>query len=141
MIDKFKFGYPKACEQCKNLSQNDIALRVVPHYRPGSAMRVMLIGQDPTIDKKPERVKEVLILDDPNSEIRRWLEEIFGQDNFRAFTIYATNLVKCSFPRPPSKLGGLKFLEPYFQNCKEYIGIELLSFKPSLVLTFGEPAH
>lgn len=101
----------------------------------------MLVGQDPTIFKKPARVTEVLMLDDDHSQLARWLRQVFGADNYRAITLYATNLVKCSFDKPPSTQGGLRFLRPYFENCKTYLVEELLNYQPDLVLTLGEPAH
>lgn len=126
------------------MSKCEIALRVAPHYKQGSGLRVMLFGQDSTINKNPERVIEVLMLNDPNSLLSRWIrEEIFGEDNFHTLTLYATNLVKCSFGIKPSTSteGGLKFLKPYFQNCKDYLAEELLTFRPRFVLTLGEPTH
>ena len=143
MIDNFLFGYPKQCLRCTNFSPNGVELRVVPHFKQGGNLRVMLIGQDPTIFNQPERVKEVLMLNEPNGQLTRWLKEIFGAENFQAVTLYATNLVKCSFVKPPSTSaeGGLNFLKPYFDNCKEYLANELLNFKPDCVLTLGEPAH
>src|SRR2546428_9722622 len=110
MVDKFLFGYPKQCRKCITLSKTEISLRVVPHYKESTGLRVMLIGQDPTIFKSPERVREVLMLDEPNGKISRWLKEVFGEE-FHAVTLYATNLVKCSFANPPStsREGALKF--------------------------------
>lgn len=120
-----------------------MTLRVAPYYKQGSQLQVMLIGQDPTIFNQPERVREVLMLDEPKGQLTRWLKDIFGADNFHTLTIYATNLVKCSFAIPPSASaeGGLRFLKPYFDNCKYYLAEELLSFRPQCVLTLGEPAH
>jgi len=143
MKNNFLFGYPQQCVRCASLSSSRIELRVIPHYKQGGNLRVMLIGQDPTILRKPERVKEVLMLDESNGKLSRWLKQIFGDDNFHTITLYATNLVKCSFVKPPSSSAGgsLKFLKPYFDNCKEYLAHELLSFKPDCVLTLGEPAH
>ncbi len=143
MNNNFLFGYPEKCTRCASLSSSEIKLRVIPHYKQGGNLCVMLIGQDPTIFNQPERVKEVLMLNESNGQLSRWLKQIFGADNFRAVTLYATNLVKCSFLKPPSTLsgGGLRFLKSYFDNCKDYLAHELLSFKPDCVLTLGEPAH
>lgn len=143
MENNFLFGYPQSCVRCAAFSSDAIELRVIPHYKPGGNLRVMLIGQDPTITKGPERVKEVLMLNQPNGSLSRWLKEILGADHFHAATLYATNLVKCSFMKPPSHAveGGFKFLKPYFDHCKEHLANELLSFQPNCVLTLGEPAH
>jgi len=143
MNNTYSFGYPRQCTECSMLSSKAIALRVAPYYKAGNNQRVMLIGQDPTIYKQPYRVTEVLMLNDPQSQLLRWLKTIFGEINYHQLTLYATNLVKCSFSEPPtiSERGGLTFLKPYFKNCKVHLAKELLSFKPNLVLTLGEPTH
>ena len=104
---------------------------------------MMLVGQDPTVRKKPERVKHVLMLDEPSGQLSRWLRDLFGPNKFERLTIYATNVVKCSFSKPPSDFdeGGLAFLSPYAEVCKQYLGREVGAFQPDLVLTLGEPSH
>lgn len=143
MTDAYQFGYPLKCERCAGSLKSSVELRVAPYFKPGVAPRVILIGQDPTIYRKPERVKEVLMLNMPGSQLSRWLKEMFGEENFSNTILYATNLVKCSFFNPPSAEaeGGLRFLTPFFNNCREYLENELLTFKPDCVLTLGEPAH
>jgi hypothetical protein len=42
------------------------------------------------------------MLNEKNSQLTRWLRGIFGDNNIDDLTIYATNLVKCTFPNPPS---------------------------------------
>ena len=75
--------------------------------------------------------------------MRRWLTELLDMENFGKLSIYATNLVKCYFDKPPTVVpgGGFRFLKPYFERCKDYLVKEVVTFKPVLVLTFGEPAH
>ena len=143
MVDNYAFGYPRECDRCAELGGAKLSLRVLPFYHPGGTPRLMLIGQDPTIRRHPERVKYVLMLDQPNGQLSRWLRELMGPENLESCTLYATNLVKCSFAQPPSdtRQGGLKFLGPYFDNCKGYLAEEIGAFQPTLVLTLGEPAH
>jgi uracil-DNA glycosylase len=137
MAEECTYGYPPQCAKCVNISQHKISLRVAPYYRAGTGARVMLIGQDPTIFKQPNRVIRVLMLDQPNGQLSRWLRELLGEGNFDTLTLYVTNLVKCSFDNPPSTTaeGGLKFLRPYFENCRSYLREEPLSFHPHLALT------
>jgi len=141
-MEEYSFGYPTECKRCASLSEAKLELRVRPYFQEGDELRVMLIGQDPTISKKPERVRYVLMLDQPNRSLSRWLrEEVLGEDIFNSCTLYATNLVKCGFRELPSRLGGLKFLRPYFENCRHHLAQEISRFQPTLVLTLGEPAH
>ncbi len=143
-MDEYSFGYPKQCTKCASLSKDSLSLKVKPYFKEGGKLRLMLIGQDPTISRKPERVKYVLMLDQENGQLSRWLRGgVFAEDTFRSLTLYATNLVKCSFTKPPStaRRGSFNFLHPYFQNCKDYLTEEISEFRPTLVLTLGEPAH
>jgi len=50
-------------------------------------------------------------------------------------------LIKASKGLQSFQGGALKFLKPYFENCKGYLLQEIYGFHPNLVLTFGEPAH
>jgi uracil-DNA glycosylase len=147
MNDNFAFGYPRECSWCANVLANSgsqlTGLQVAPFLKNGTGLRVMLVGQDPTISRNPERVKQVLMLDQENGQLSRWLRGIFGPKNFTSIALYATNAVKCSFTNPPSSVpgGGRKFLEPYFRHCRQHLSSEVLGFRPKCVLTLGEPAH
>lgn len=147
MTDSFSFGYPEQCTKCASISPNLhcqlVGLKVGPFIQQGGGLKVMLIGQDPTIFRKPERVKKALMLDQPNAQLKCWLKDLFGDRNFQSLTLYATNLVKCTYSAPPSTApgGGLEILRPYFENCREYLVEELLTFQPRVVLTLGEPTH
>jgi uracil-DNA glycosylase len=142
MRQEYAFGYPIECDKCGSLAEKGMKFGVAPYYHAGGKRRIMLIGQDPTISKEPERVTSVLMLDQANSQLKRWLQGMIGKA-FDTLTLYATNLVKCSFPKPPSTTpeGGLRFIQPYFNNCKDFLKEELRRFAPDCVLTFGEPSH
>jgi len=141
--DSYSFGYPRQCNLCTAFSTCTMSLQVAPYYHDGDGLRLMLIGQDPTIRRKTERVKRVLMLDQANGQLSRWLKTLFGAKRFETLTLYATNLVKCTLGVVPSNAtaGGLKFLRPYFENCRTYLALEIRQFKPDVVLSFGEPTH
>lgn len=136
-----KFGYPKNCILCSNLYDESADLNVLPYFSSGSNFKIMIIGQDPTIDKEPERVNKVLMLDIENSRLRNWLIKLIGDHVWNSATIYATNSVKCTFNMKPSKLGGYKFLLHYFNSCKNYLINEILNYKPSIAISLGEDNH
>lgn len=142
-MNKYDFGYPKKCNKCTSKDQEPIELRVEPFLREGNTYKLMIVGQDPTVQNDPEKVKEVLMLNDNNSQLSHWLTDLFGKQVFNYITIYATNLVKCSFKTAPSKQSNniQKFLEPYFKCCQQYIKSEIQNYSPDLVITLGEPAH
>lgn len=62
-MNEYAFGYPNECDSCGSLSDAKLELRVRPYLKEGDELRLMLIGQDPTISEKPERVEYVLMLD------------------------------------------------------------------------------
>jgi len=142
-MGEYSFGYPKHCTRCEGLPSINIGSTVKPYYQEGGQQHIMLIGQDPTIYKNQEKIDTVLDLNKEKGQLRRWLMTLFGSESFGKLSIYATNLVKCYFDKPPTIMpkGGFNFLKPYFEQCKDYLVKEIIKFKPLLVLTFGEPAH
>jgi uracil-DNA glycosylase family 4 len=143
-----RYGYPTKCDKCAIFEDKPKGLdRIDPFYDPGNKIKLLLIGQDPTILKNPERVKTVLMLEDNKGrkgQLRKWLEtELFGEVNFREIEIYATNLVKCQFDFPPSqsKKGAFNFLSERYEKCKDYIFSEINNYNPDIILTLGESAH
>jgi uracil-DNA glycosylase len=83
------------------------------------------------------------MLDEPGGQLSRWLRGLLNPATFNRLTIYATNVVKCSFSKPPSDFdpGGIAFLQPYAMTCRHHLIRELTAFKPDLVMTLGEPSH
>jgi len=142
--DAYSFGYPPRCNDCAAITSDPgRTLRVEPFHKPGGPFRLMLIGQDPTVRKRPDRVTQVLMLNKPSGQLHRWLRNLIGEAAFDQVTIYATNVVKCSFSRPPSEFdqGGLKFLEPYADKCRRHLAKEVANYRPGLVISLGEPSH
>lgn len=139
IIDSLKYGYPNSCHSCDQLPSK-LKLQVSPFFKEGNSFRLMLVGQDPTIFNDSSRVNKVLMLDENNGQLNRWLKNIF-KNNFDEITIYATNIVKCTFDKPPSTYGGKKYLKNYFENCKTYLMSEIRNYRPNLLLSLGEPAH
>jgi uracil-DNA glycosylase len=144
----FPSGYPSSCILCSHLVEDSLnvslSLKVRPFYQKGTSQhRLMLIGQDPNIRRNPDKVKDVLMLDQPNSPLSRWLRQLIGEHNFDSTTIYATNVVKCTLGVQPSssERGSEKFLTPFFEKCRVHLEREIVSYKPTVVLTLGEPTH
>ena len=142
-MDPYQFGYPRHCIKCESFSQ--VALKLpLPYYNGIThTKKIMLIGQDPYIFSKPERVEFVLMLNEDKGQLRGWLSDFLGKDIFGQVELYATNVVKCPVKRGASisQKRVLNTLKPFFNNCKDYLIKEIIQFKPTLVLTFGEPAH
>lgn len=109
----------------KRYSKGDLILATEGH----DAKAIILITSQPTpVTSRPELEEDFV---QNHIDFEDWVE------------IYATNLVKCQFDRPPSlsQGGALKFLTPRFEYCKQYLFKEIENFKPDIVLTLGESAH
>jgi len=142
-MDCYKFGYPEQCNKCGALSNVELKLPMPYYNNVTSSKKIMLIGQDPYIYRNHNRVEYVLMLNEEKGQLKRWLGGLFGNDIFSEVELYATNVVKCPVKREPSSSlkRVLSLLRPYFENCRDYLITEINQFKPTLVLTFGEPAH
>lgn len=142
-MDIYKYGYPRQCDKCKSLPDIKLRLPVPYHNNVTNSKKAMLIGQDPYIHKDPDRVKCVFMLDQENGQLSKWLNNILGEDIFKGTELYATNVVKCPVKRESSasQKRVISLLQPCFYNCKDYLINEITNFKPTIVLTFGEPAH
>ena len=143
-METFEFGYPRECAICNSSNGFSGNLKVKPYFQKGTMNKsVMLIGQDPTIYNNPDRVKYVLMLDQENGQLKRWLrEDVFDQAIFDSVKLYATNLVKCTLNAPPGTNSKDKtILQSCFVKCKSYLVKEIELFKPDLIITFGEPTH
>jgi uracil-DNA glycosylase len=142
-MDIRKFGYPEQCDKCKNLPCIKLKLPAPYHNKVTSSRKVMLIGQDPYIYRDPDRVECVLMLDQEKGQLSTWLRDVLGEHSFREVELYATNVVKCPVQRDsstsPKRTLGL--LQSCFDNCKGYLINEITSFKPTIILTFGQAAH
>lgn len=142
-MDIYKFGYPEQCDKCKNIPHIKLNLPKPHHNNVTSSKRVMLIGQDPYIYKDPDRVEYVLMLDQEKGQLSRWLKDMLGEHISQEVELYATNVVKCPVKRDsstsPKRI--LNLLQPCFGYCKDYLVEEIGNFQPTMVLTFGEPAH
>ena len=139
-ISDRRYGYPGSCSDCHSY-RFDIPLKlsVAPYFGgEDNSFKVMLVGQDPTIRKNSGRVKKVLMLDDPKSQLSIWLStQVFDLTLYKSLNIYATNLVKCTFDQQPP----ISILKKCFQNCRKYITDEVLRYRPHLVLTLGNSSH
>lgn len=137
------FGYPISCDDCMGHDHRMGLVVTGGYYIEGNELRLMLIGQDPTVDKRAEEVNVPLLLDSKKrNTLRKWLKNEIGID-MDQLTVYATNVVKCTFDNMPTRQGipALRFLEPFYTNCQNHLKNEIELFKPNVILTFGESAH
>lgn len=152
--------YPKKCNICvkeginTKLFEGDLELSVRP-FRRGNNPKVMLVGLNPTLANK--QVRTVFDFDNEDSQIFKYItRDILKPTGIKLYEhIYATNLVKCTFPykqeprvickkafhKNPDNKTVKNFLSPFFQNCKKYFKEEINQINPKIVISFGEVPH
>lgn len=151
-------GYPDECDTC-------IRDRVNPHefkghlkldvkpFNKGINPQVMLVGLNPTLARG--KADYVFELDNEKSFIYKFIASaILTPAGLKLDDVYATNLVKCTFPdnQEPRKISkSLKgkndnerlrtFLFPFFQRCNRHFEQEIREVGPKIVISFGEVPH
>ena len=139
----------KAREVISRMAKSDLgpyideSLTPPTHFRGKGEIKLIILGQDPTVHDSDKRknIKVTLLLNQPGS-LRRYIEEICkGLDINLGKNIYATNLLKNFFTIPPD----IKRKEDpqFLQKAAEYwitlLKEEIEEFKNIPVLTLGEP--
>jgi uracil-DNA glycosylase len=151
-------GYPDICNKCVeqkvnvDLFQGNITLKAKPFK--GNNPRVMLVGLNPTL--RQGEASCVLELNNKKSPIFKFIvDKILKPVGLKLEDTYATNLVKCTFPKnqEPRDIckeayNGKKdnktirnFLSPFFHYCREHFEAEVHEIKPKIIISFGEIPH
>jgi uracil-DNA glycosylase len=106
-------------------------------------IRLIIVGQDPTVQDPEyrEEVKVVLLLNQPG-RLRTYLGKVCkGLDIDLDENIYATNLLKNFFTRPPDKINEED--PQFYKKTADYwiplLREEIEEFEDVPVLTLGEP--
>jgi uracil-DNA glycosylase len=121
----------------------DASLDPPDPFRGSGKIKLIVVGQDPTV-QDPEykkKVKVVLLLNQPGG-LRTYLGKVCkGLDIDLDENIYATNLLKNFFTRPPDRIN--KEDPQFYQKAADYwiplLREEIEEFKNVPVLTLGEP--
>lgn len=137
-----ELGHPEASVPYGALGSAGRSLMAKSCFGSAGPLRLMPVGQDPTIPRRPQRVRHVRMAGEPSGQLFRWLRRLLG-DSYDRATIHPTNVVKCSFLRPPSDLdlSALDALRAYARNCRHLLAQEVARCAPSLVPTIGESSH
>ena len=132
-----------------NLKRSDIgeyidtSLAPPAPFQGGGKIKLIVVGQDPTVQDPEyrEKVKVVLLLNQPG-RLRTYLGKVCkGLDIGLDENIYATNLLKNFFSRPPDKIN--KDYPQFYQKAADYwiplLREEIAEFEDVPILTLGEP--
>lgn len=137
----FEKEVEKIISQLKNYEENPISKElgfVPPYNETGKDIKLIIIGQDPTIKNEKQRseIKFTLNLD-KSGAIRKYVEDICEGLNISLANVYATNVFKYFYTIPPAQTFEImeKHLEPNLILLKK----ELAEFANCPIITLGEP--
>ncbi len=111
---------------------------VPPFNEAGKDIKLIIVGQDPTIKNEKQRCKINYTLNlDKSGAIRKYVEDICDGLNISLSNVYATNLFKYFYTIPPAQTFDVmeKHLEPNLTLLKK----ELAGFANCPIITLGEP--
>ncbi|MCB9780778.1 MAG: hypothetical protein H6742_19575 [Alphaproteobacteria bacterium] len=109
----------------------------------GDDIRLVLLGQDPTIQRAAQRchVRTVLNLDRRGS-LRRYLTDVVDALGLTLAQVYATNVARCFFTAPPTELARTQGLDVIRASADHWLPLlheELACFPDALVISLGQP--
>lgn len=116
----------------------DMMLDPLPPYKGSGEIKLIIIGQDPTIKNKDQRRKIRTTLNlDKNGSLKTYISGICNSLYFGIDNVYATNVFKYFYTEPPAQTLDVLFshLEPNLKLLRD----ELYSYPDLPVITLGEP--
>jgi len=119
----------------------DTSLPAPSPFRGSGPIRLIILGQDPTVknEQSRKRVATVLNLDRPGS-LRNYISQICNALGLTLeANIYATNYVNAFFTVPPASLKEPDILGVAARHCLHHLIDELRQFPSAPVLALGEP--
>lgn len=111
---------------------------VPPYNKDGKDIKLIIIGQDPTIRNVERRKGITTTLNlDKSGALRRYVEEICDGLNISLSNVYATNVFKYFYTIPPAQT--FEVLEKHFSTNLVLLEKELSNYPNCPIITLGEP--
>ncbi|MGD1007876.1 MAG: uracil-DNA glycosylase family protein [Ignavibacteriaceae bacterium] len=116
----------------------DISLSPIPPFCISDNIKIIIIGQDPTVKIKAsrERIKCTLNLD-KNGSLKNYILNICKQLGLGIENIYATNIFKYFYDTPPARTP--QVLNEHLVPNLELLKSELACYPQQLIITLGLP--
>lgn len=116
----------------------DLELPIIPPFVGGGEIKLIIIGQDPTIknDKGRKLITSTLNLNKRNS-LYSYINVICQGLRINIENVYATNLFKYFYTIPPANTLGV--LEKHLESNLELLQKEISVNKNVIIITLGEP--
>lgn len=116
----------------------DTDLAPVLPFIGNGRIKLVVIGQDPTITKVKERrkIKKTLKLDAPGP-LKRYIESICTGLEITIENVYATNLFKYFYEKKPASTP--KVLAAHLESNLALLKKKLSEYSDCIIITLGEP--
>lgn len=111
-------------------------LEPVPPFKGCGVIRLIVLGQDPTINKGKESVTCTLNLD-KSGPLKTYIESICNGLGMTLDNVYATNLFKFFYTKRPSQTP--EVLAAHLKPNLELLKRELAEYPDCPVITLGQP--
>lgn len=123
-----------------NIKENPIDLRfsVIPPYRGNSEIKLIILGQDPTIRKVNSRGAITCTLNlNKSNALKSYVQKICSGLDITIENVYATNLFKYFYTFCPSQT--MDVLRYHLNPNIALLDKELQEFEGIPIITLGEP--
>jgi uracil-DNA glycosylase len=116
----------------------DLILPFIPPFRCKGDIKLIIIGQDPTIRNEISRKNITCTLNlNKGNSLRTYIDTICNGLGITIENVYATNLFKYFYTVPPAST--LTVLLNHLEPNLTLLQTELAEFKDAAILTLGEP--
>lgn len=123
----------------------DLALPIPKPFMGMGEIKLVVIGQDPTIKHEASRQRITTVLNlNTRGSLTRYLTTICEMLDFDLTTnVYATNVCKCFFNAPPTAIRKVHGVDVLAETAIVWLPLlceELAQFPQATVISLGEPA-
>lgn len=116
----------------------DMVLDPVPPFRGSGEIKLIIIGQDPTIKNRERRGKISVTLNlDKNGSLKNYISRICSSFGIEINNVYATNVFKYFYKDPPAQT--IDVLYAHIEPNLTLLRNELFVYPELPVITLGEP--
>ncbi len=110
----------------------------VAPFQIGNEIKLIIIGQDPTVKNEKSREKITCTLNlDKTGALKNYISNVCKGLNLELSNIYATNVFKYFYTIPPAQT--MYVLQAHLQPNLELLNSELAAFPNAKIITLGEP--
>jgi uracil-DNA glycosylase len=120
-----------------SVNQIDMSLPIIPPFIGTDEIRLIIIGQDPTIRNSATRKKITCTLNlDKKNVLKVYIDEICKELDISIENVYATNLFKYFYTIPPADT--TEVLQNHLTLNLNVLKQELAAYKNTPVIVLGE---